>query len=181
MIERLVGLPVQAKLILAGAALLAAFGAGYALANVIAAANIAELKEHHTEELNAALMAKLAAEDWAHMRETDGRKETNDALVKYKGERDEEQAVDARTIADLRADIKRLRVSTRPVATSGGALPVAGPDSCGAAAQVEQTLAGSVAARLAGRYSDYNQIVGQLDLCVSQLERDRKITAPRAE
>lgn len=168
------------KLTLAGTALLAAGSAGFGLAHTLAAADIAQLNEAHTQALNTALAAQLAAETRAQALETAGRTATTEAVTKYDEGRKNDKAKDDRTIADLRADVKRLRVSTTSH-PSGGALPAAGPAAGAGDGQAQQTLSGSVAARLAGRYADYNELVDQLELCQGQLERDRSITAPGAE
>jgi len=178
-VEKLTGMPVQAKLIMAGAALLLAGLVGAGIAHTIAAAEIAQINERNTTVLNTALAAKLAAETRVHALESEGRAATTAALTEYDETHAHEKASADITIANLRDDVVRLRVTTNRA--SGGGVCAAGPTGSTDHGQAEQTLAGSVAARLAGRYADYNEVVGQLTLCQGQLLRDRKITAPPAE
>lgn len=173
-------LPVEAKMILAGGALLVAGLVGFMLSHTFSETEIAKLNEDHTKELNVALDAKLKAETRVHGLEDEGRKATTAALTAYDETHQNEKATADRTIDDLRNDVKRLRVSTTR-GTSGGGMCPTGPSTSADHGEADETLTGSVAARLAGRYADYNEVVGQLDLCQGQLLRDRKITAPPAE
>lgn len=94
------------------------------------------------------------------------------ALHEKESKHDKELA--ARVITDLRNDVVRLRVRTNPAPAAGrGQLPGPASSACECDGTTEQTLAGAVAARLAGRYADYNAAVEQLTACQGILAAER--------
>jgi len=95
-----------------------------------------------------------------------------DAVADYKEKRDVDKAHDAAVIADLRNDVVRLRVRTNRPAC-GGEVPGAAAGGPGTAGAGDETLAGPVAARLAGRYADYNRLVDKLTACQAVIKADR--------
>lgn len=166
-------IPPQVKIILAAGVLTLAFFGGFGLSNTLSNTRIANLKLAHTEVLNKALDEKAKEEARARKAEQLVAIGIDAAATDFERKRQNEKAADARTIADLRNDVNRLRVSTRnaPRIIVPGA-PTS-PGRCDG--EGEQTLAPAVAARLAERYADFNAVVDQLELCQATLVLDRQL------
>lgn len=152
---------------------LALIGFGYVMGGIDARIERDEARNNYS----AALAAATAARDAADARSR-GIEKSWSASVKavgdtYEGIIANEKALADRTIHNLRTDNVRLRVLT---AAAAGRRELPGPAACAAVdhGQAEQTLAGSVAARLAGRYADYNAAVDQLSACQAILETERR-------
>lgn len=139
---------------------------------------MATMRLEFGEALSAAESARITAEGRASLAESKEREYFANALAEYKESQAHEQATSQRTIADLRAGIDRLRVRTTPASRSC-TLPAAAAGTTGGDDPGEETLAPAVAARLAGRYADYNALVDRLTLCQAVV-RGRQSAAPPA-
>lgn len=126
----------------------------------------------YTTAINIAQNAKLEAERRADALDLKRGAAITLATEKYEQGRSDEKAQADRTIADLRSDVTRLRVRTNRPAGSGG-VPAAPAAAGSGDGEATETLSGAVAARLAGRYADYNGLVDQLGLCQQTIEADR--------
>jgi len=119
--------------------------------------------------------AKAAAEQRATNIENAQKGVIDNAVATYKANNAIDKARDAAVIADLRNDVTRLRVRTNRPAACGGQVPDAAASTSGPADAGDETLAGPVAARLAGRYADYNRIVEKLTACQAIVKADRML------
>lgn len=173
-------LPVQAQLAIAAAALALSFGVGFGLERVLKNGEIDSLNLSFEKKVNEANQKTLVANKRADDAEAAQRATLAAKATEYEVTRQKEKAQDEKTIADLRGAVVRLRVSTTPVVVSG---QVSGSATCacGSNGQAQQTLSPAVAARLAGRYADYNGLVDELNLCQDTLISDRMLNAPSAK
>lgn len=139
---------------------------------------LTKVKSSYKSALENANTARVAAEGRAALAESTERANFDKALSAYKESQAHEKATTDRTIADLRTGINRLRVST----TNSRSRPVSGSTAAAAGSDgpSEETLAPAVAARLAGRYADYNALVDRLTLCQAVIQ-GRQSTAPPAQ
>lgn len=164
-------------ILIAGSAF--AFFCGFALEGKIKDGDIATLKLNYQSALNTSAEALTKANKAARDHEHSDIESFAALATKYEERRQNEKAADASTITALRNDVVRLRVSTNSRPASGSQLPATTAGACTGDGQTEQTLAPTVAARLAGRYAEYNEIVDQLGLCQDVLLSERKNLAPR--
>lgn len=171
-------LALEVKLALAIAAAVACMGLGYGAANVIKGKEIAELKADHAEQIVAATTAQAEAERQYRQAEQDHATALAVANTTYEEARKNDQARTILAISNLRSGIDRLRVSIAPAGATG-AMPATDASTGGGDGQATATLSGPVAARLAGRYADYNEIVEQLTLCQATVVADRAATQPK--
>lgn len=165
------------KVIIAVGALLVAFIAGMGIMRAHDDTNIATIKANYNAQVNAAVNAKAAAEQRATNTEHTQAAAITAAVTHNKEVQDAQHEKDQAVIAALRNGSQRLSVRTnRPAASCplpGVTASAAGPDAAGA-----ETLAEPVAARLAGRYADYNRIVDKLTECQAVIAADRLPPAP---
>jgi hypothetical protein len=162
---------------LIGAALIAVgSGAGFALERSLKNGEIAEIQLAHEKQVTAALTAQRTAERHAVDVERLAADTLSSLETKYTQDRENEKANSDHVVADLRNSVVRLRVATSGHA-SCGAMPSAATSPSTGDGQAAETLAGSVAARLAGRYADYNALVDQLNLCQGIISADRSMDA----
>lgn len=143
---------------------LALVGFGYVMGGTDARIERDEARGQYASALATATMDRDAANARANNIEKRWSSDIKEVGTTYEGIVKNEKAAADRTIADLRNDVVRLRVRTATLA-SGGALRGAAEGGAVDPGQAEQTLDGSVAARLAGRYADYNALVDQLNAC----------------
>jgi Bacteriophage Rz lysis protein len=136
-------------------------------------ADMTYVRTSYASALNAAQEAKAAAEQRATNAELRVASANSDAITDYKKEREDDQTRDARTINDLRADVRRLSVRTNRRPAGGCPVPGAAAATARSDDAAPETLAGPVAARLAERYADYNALVDQLTLCQAVVKNDR--------
>lgn len=135
-------------------------------------AELAEQKTTYTTQIAAANKAALAADERAQGIQRTINSAILSGVAEYTQKDTDEKSQDARTIAALRNDVSRLRVKTNnPVCSVqvSGTSPGAGTGT----GEVETTLAPAVAARLAGRYADFNSVTRQLELCQAVIVADR--------
>jgi len=154
----------RATLIIACIALVAAFGAGFALQGLIKDAEIASIQlEHETQVAEAEAARNVALE---RVRATE--KKASDDLAtlseKFVEDRQHENAVTQRRIADLAAGNERLRVDLEFATSSAGVRDPAAAAG-GSDGQATAFVARASAARLEQRYADYNELVDQIGLC----------------
>lgn len=146
--------------------------AGAAGVDYIKDGELLEQKTAYEGQIAAANKAALvASERAAAIQRTIGAAIT-EGVAEHTVKDENAKAQDARTISDLRNDVARLRVKTNHPVCSGE-LPGAAPGAGASTGEMETTLAPAVAARLAGRYADFNTVVRQLDLCQNILAADR--------
>ncbi len=164
-------IPLQVKLIVLAGVIVVIFVSGFKTASYVKNNEIAEIRHEQEVALGKAKTAALTASETARSIEHNMSAELIVAQQRYE-EAQNEKAVSDRNIADLRNDVTRLRVSTR---ASPARPSVPGVAACPAGSddQAEQTLTGPVAARLAGRYADYNALIDQLELCQATVRADR--------
>lgn len=155
------------------------FCAGWAVQGARKDVVIGDIRLEAERLVSVANKAALAAEGRASLAESTERKAFATALSKYKETTSHEKSQADLVIADLRSDVKRLRVSTNPGARR---CPVPGSTAAatGSDGPSEETLSPAVAARLAGRYADYNALVDTLTLCQAVIQ-GRQSTAPPAQ
>lgn len=154
---------------------LALLAAGWCLGSAHVNGEIVKLEVAHKAAIDEATRAKNAAEERTDEANKAATGAIESAQLTFEETRKNEKALDDRRIADLATDNSRLRVSTRRTnAGSCGALPAAAGAAAGGDGQADETLAPTVAARLAQRYADYNEVVDQLNLCQSILIIDRQ-------
>jgi len=159
---------------IAVAALVVGLFTGYAAEHKIKTGEIAQLKLDHEVIMKASVAALSTANDRAQAQEDIQALKFASLSTDYEAKRQNEKALDTSTITALRNDVVRLRVATNNRPASGGQLPGTATCACTGDGQAEQTLAPAVAARLAGRYADYNEIVDQLGFCQEVLLSERK-------
>lgn len=135
-------------------------------------AELAEQKTTYTTQIAAANKAALAADERAQGIQRTINSAILSGVAEYTQKDTDEKSQDARTIAALRNDVSRLRVKTNNPVCRNEVRGAATSASAGAG-EVETTLAPAVAARLAGRYADFNTVVRQLDLCQAVAAADR--------
>lgn len=166
-------IPIQAKLIACAGILTVTFIAGYQAATYVKDGEITRMNLAAQRVLTQAETKAREATEKARSLESNASTALNTATQQYEKAQNE-KAVSDRHIADLRNDVARLRVSTRP---STPRPAVSGTTACAASGndETEQTLAGPVAARLAQRYSDYNSLIDQLELCQATVIIDRQM------
>lgn len=167
----------EGKIIAALVALVVAFGGGFALEHVLKNGEIAKINLANEQALNKSKDALAAAND-ANTALSRAATTANAAAAEAyeKGEHDANAKTDP-LIADLRAGNRRLHVLVDRAASSGS-VPGAGAAASGGDGTGQGTLARPVAARLAGRYADYNGLVRRLNLCQAVVRGDRRINAP---
>lgn len=133
---------------------------------------ISDMKLKYTTNIAAANKAALDASDRAAAIQRTIGAAITEGVAEHTVKDENAKAQDARVISDLRNDVARLRVKTNnPVCSV--TLPGIAPGAGAGTGEVETTLAPAVAARLAGRYADYNAVVRQLDLCQAVVVADR--------
>ncbi len=172
-------IPIQAKLIAAAGVVIVSFTSGFKTSDHFAKVEAARVKSVADAALLVQKDKALAAEMIARSAENRADSSIANATSTFEKVRENEKAITDRVIADLRGDVTRLRVSTKKPAARPAGVPGAPATTCSSDDQTESTLSGSVAARLAGRYADYNALVGQLELCQATLIIDREMTVPR--
>jgi hypothetical protein len=160
------------KILVGIGALIVAFIAGLGLMHEHEATSIEKIKANYNTAYNLAVNAKNAADKRATDTEKGQKAAIDAAVAAHDEERKHEKAHDDAVIADLRNDVTRLRVRTNRPA-SGGEVPGAPAGAGGPVDAGDETLAGPVAARLAGRYADYNRIVDKLTECQVVIQADR--------
>ena len=169
-----------AMFIIIGLAIVAAiFGVGYATASTIKDLEIARLEKGHHEYQNKlkdeAIMANMIARS-AESRAADSIAKSAEI---YEQRRQDEKATSDRILNDYRNDVIRLRVLLKKSPTATGAVvPNTATSASTSDGEAEQTLDGAVAARLAQRYFDYNEVVDQLELCQAVVRADRAMLEP---
>jgi hypothetical protein len=165
----------RATLVVSIIALAAAFGAGFCLQGLIKDTEIAELRGDYAQKLGEAQEAKAVFEARARGAERRAATEIAEAHAKFVEDQQHERAITQRRIAGLAAGNERLRVAidvvTRDASLSGPAACASGGDG-----QATATIARPVAARLAGRYADYNELVDQIGLCQKTIEAFQRMT-----
>lgn len=145
---------------------------GGAAAVYIKNGTIRDMRLDYATKINAVNQAALAANDRADGIQRTINSAILDGVAEHTTKDENAKAQDARVISDLRNDNARLRVKTNnPVCSV--TLPGTAPGTSASAGEMETTLAPAVAARLAGRYADYNTVVRQLDLCQAVVVADR--------
>lgn len=169
--SRFLGLPVQAKLILATGLVVLTFFFGFKANGYIKDAEIDALNAGHAKVVATANSARLAAEVRARETERGATLAISTAAETFEKVRQDEKTTSDRRIADLLSDNSRLYVSTRTAYRRS--VPGAPATACTGDGQTEQALAPAVAGRLAGRYAAYNEIVDQLTLCQSTIQTYR--------
>lgn len=137
---------------------------------------LTKVKASYQSAVDNANTARVAAEGRASLAESTERANFGRALSAYKESQAHEKAISDRTIADLRTGLNRLRVSTTNSRSCG--LPAAAGAATGSDGPGEETLAPAVAARLAGRYADYNALVDRLTLCQAVIQGRQSIAPP---
>jgi hypothetical protein len=163
----------RATLILSTIALAIAFAGGFELQGVIKDGEIAAINLAHQTAIATATQEKLTAVTKARAAEQKATQYIADLTAKYVEDRQHENAVTQRRIADLAAGNERLRVAVE-IATNNAGVPSLATAAAGGDGQAYQVIARPVAARLAGRYADYNELVDQLTLCQGVVETDRR-------
>jgi hypothetical protein len=159
------------------AALIIGAGVGFDAERTIKNGDIAQIQLADDKALGEAKDAKIAADAKTAKKEREGQDALSDLAKIYEDTRQNEKAQSDKRIADLQSGAVRLRVSTGPSTANVVQLPGASVAASGGDGGPVETLSGSVAARLAGRYNAYNEIVDQLTLCQGVILNDRKITA----
>jgi hypothetical protein len=154
---------------------IALLAAGWCLGSAHVNGEMTKLSVAHKAAIDEATRAKDAADARADEANKAATGAIESATLYFTEERKNDKALDDRRIADLTADVVRLRVSTRRTNTGGcSALPAAAASAGGGDGEADETLAPAVAARLARRYADYNEVVDQLSLCQAVITIDRK-------
>lgn len=165
---------LKVKLAVMAAVAVALFGAGFALSSTIKHGEIAAIELAHANVVAAAHKAQADAESVARTAEQKYDAALSVAQSTFEKTRQNEKATADRTITDLLRDVKRLRVSIKNSAANG--LPASTAAAGSGDGQAEATLSGSVAARLAGRYADYNALITQLELCQATVIEQHRLT-----
>lgn len=168
---------LEAKLIGGLLLVLALVGAGAWIERTVANAEIAKIKASYNASYNAAVNAKDAANKRANDLETKMAENVTQAVTTFIRSHNEQDDKNKAVIADLRNGAQRLRVSTNHSPACSSPLPGPAAGATRGPDPAPETLAGPVAARLAGRYADYNSIVDELTLCQAVIRADR-LTAP---
>jgi hypothetical protein len=150
-----------------------AFAAGFALQGTIKNGEIARINLAHQTAVAEAEAARNVALESARATEQKAASDLAALTAKYIEDRQHENAVTQRRIADLASGNERLRVAIE-ANTSNGSLPGPATSTAGSDGQATATISRAVASRFAQRYADYNEIVDQLTLCQSVIENDRK-------
>lgn len=133
---------------------------------------IRDMKLDYTTKIAAINQAALAANDRADGIQRTINSAILDGVAEHTTKDENAKAQDARVISDLRNSVARLRVKTsNPVCRIE--VPGTATSANASNGEVETTLAPAVAARLAGRYADFNTVVRQLDLCQAVVAADR--------
>ncbi len=168
-------LPIQAKVIIVVGIVVLSFLAGFKVSSALSEAEIKTMENAHLTALNAAKDQALTEHMLARAAERKAAESIANAASNFEKVRQNEKDIADRTITDLLNDNARLRVSVRSRPATG-TVPgtAAGAGSCDD--RSEATLTGSVAARLARRYDDYNALVGVLELCQATVRADRAMT-----
>lgn len=148
-------------------------GAGHMLGSADAREQLRTERAEYARQFKEADTLRIAADLRAENLERSWTTYFTDLDTTYQEKRRHEKALDDRTIADLRNDVVRLRVRTATLA-SGGQVRGTAAGAGERDGPPEQTLAGPVAARLAGRYADYNGLVDQLTVCQDTLLAERR-------
>lgn len=156
-------------LILAGA--LALIGFGYVMGGTDARIERDEARGQYASALATATIARDAANARAANIEKHWSASVTAVGTAYEEIIKNEKATTDRTITDLRNDVVRLRVRTQPA--RGGDLPGPAAAASERDAATDQTLAPAVAARLAERYAEHNEVVEQLTACQAILQIER--------
>ncbi len=170
-------IPDRATLIgLIGTALIA-FTVGFTAERSIKNGEIATLKLDHETLVAEAEAARTVALERARATEQKAAADIAALTDQYVEDRQHENAVTQRRIADLAAGNERLRVAVEVAANSVGVRDPAASAS-GSDGQATAALSRATSARLAGRYADYNELVDQLTLCQGVVVTDRRMTEP---
>lgn len=159
----------RATLIIAVVALTAAFGAGFALQGLIKDGEIASIQLEHQTEVAEAYAARNVALERARATEKKAGEDLAALSEKYVEDRQHENAVTQRRIADLAAGNERLRVDLEFATSSAGVRDPA-TAAGGGDGQATATLERRAAARLEQRYADYNELVDQIGLCQATVQ-----------
>jgi len=173
----LAALKARVTLIVASIALIAAFGAGFALQGLIKDSEIADIQLEHETQVADAYAARNVALELARAVEHKAAEDIAAAHAKFVEDQQHERAITQRRIADLAAGNERLRVAVE-VATVATGVPSGATCSSGGDGQATATIARPVAARLAGRYADYNELVDQITLCQATVEAFQREMTP---
>lgn len=162
-------------IVIAVAALGTAAALGFGLAATLAEGKADKVAAAYQKEKAELTNLALQAEQRARSLESNQSSAMFTAASTYESVTQNEKDIIARRVADLLSDNQRLRVRlAKATAPTGGAVvPGTAAATSGGDGQTEQALAGPVAARLTQRYADYNEIVGQLELCQTVVRLDR--------
>lgn len=168
-------IPAEVKIIAVVVLVSLAAAFGWHANGVVKDSEISALNLAQQQALGKALEAKSAAEERATELEHSHTIALDIATTTFEEKHEADKTAADRRIADLNTRVTSLLVSTRRAANPGGcALP--GPAAAAGRSDGEatETLSAAVAGRLARRYADYNEIVGQLELCQATVLIDRK-------
>lgn len=169
-------IPIQVKLIALLGVVTVVFLLGFQTASYIKNNEITKLKNDHLAALSAAQEIALTTEQKYRSLESRTTTALGAIADNYEQARQNEKVISDAVISNLRDDVVRLRVSTKSTPAPTGPRVPGTPASAGSCnGPTEQTLTGSVAARLAGRYADYNGLVDQLKACQAVITADRQM------
>jgi len=148
------------------------FAGGFTLEHRLSESTIATIKADYATKLAAA----EAARDAADLRTASIEQATDAAQQKliadYEQRIQNEKAISNDTVNGLLNGINSLRVKLA-ANSSGGKLPNPAASAAGSNGETSATLSRAVAARLALRYAEYNEVVDQLELCQGIIANDR--------
>jgi len=148
------------------------FAGGFTLEHRLSESTIATLKADYANKVAEAAAAKDAADLRVESIERTNAEEQQKLIANYEQRIQNERSITESTVANLRDGISSLRVKL--AANSGGSkLSNVIASATGSNGETAASLSRSVAARLAGRYADYNEIVDQLELCQGIVINDR--------
>lgn len=152
---------------------------GFWLSHTISAKQIASMALESSTKVIAATEARDKAESKYKLLKEAADKSQAEALAKYNEGVLDGKASSIRIIDDLRNDVTRLRVSVAKGNSSSGSMSVPSSNSKGGDEEVGYSLSPTVAARLAGRYANYNEVVTQLTLCQDILVVHEKMSSDK--
>lgn len=167
----------EAKIAAALIALTLAFGGGFMLEHMLKNGEIAAIELAQQTALNKAQAALIAANAANTALERAASTATAAAAEAYEKGEQNAKATNEPLIADLRAGNRRLLVSLAAIAANGQPVPGTATTASGSDGASQGTLSGPVAARLAGRYADYNENVRRLTLCQATVNAYRLTNA----
>lgn len=164
---------LRVQVILAAFIASLAFAGGWHLCDTVQDGEVANIHLMHQVMLGQAQSAKIKADERATMLEQKHTQALSSAAATFEEDRYNDKITSDRRIADLSARVTSLRVDTQRTYADNHALPGTATGAGGSDGTAAETLSGSVAARLAQRYSDYNELVDQITLCQRTVEIDR--------